>query len=245
MDELYIESSASPATARIPAGRPVRVPPRSATASIAALSGDAGEMSRHGWRVAHYAKVIAKEMSHAAEFAARLTPNDVELLFHAAKLHDVGKSCVPDSIRNKPAPLTPAERATMQQHTTQGAAIIDEAIAQFPENPFLPLAHDAALCHHERYDGTGYPNQLAGESIPLAARIIAVADVYDAITSDRPYKACADHAYAATQIVAGRGTQFDPDVVTAFLAAQNRIARLLAQTADRAVEADEDVAEAA
>lgn len=202
-------------------------------------------MSRHGWRVAHYAKVIAKEMSRSADFASRLTPHDVELLFHAAKLHDVGKSFVPDSIRNKPAPLTPTERATMQQHTTQGAAIIFDAIAQFPDNPFLPLARDAALSHHERFDGTGYPNHLAGESIPLAARIIAVADVYDAITSDRPYKVAADHAYAATQIVAGRGTQFDPNVVTAFLAAQNRINSLLAQTADRAAEADEGVAEAA
>lgn len=225
--------------------QPIRIAPSSATSSIAALTGDAGEMSRHGWRVAKYTKVIAKEMSHAAQFAGHLSPHDIELMFHAAKLHDVGKSLVPDSIRNKPAPLTQAERELMQQHTNHGAVIIDNAIAQFPDNPFLPLARDVAMFHHERWDGTGYPNNLEGKAIPLAARIVAVADVYDAITSHRPYKVAADHLHATTQIVAGRGTQFDPQVVAAFLGSQNRIARLLSQTADRAVDADEQLADAA
>jgi putative two-component system response regulator len=228
-----------------PPVRPVRVPPRSATSSIAALAGDAGEMSRHGWRVAHYAKVIASEMSRSAEFASQITPHDVELIFHAAKLHDVGKSMVPAAIRSKPARLTSTEREFMQRHAEDGARILEDAMRLYPETPFLPMARDVAISHHERWDGEGYPRGLSGAAIPLAARIVAVADVYDAITSDRPYRSAGDHVQAASQIVAGNGTQFDPSVVSAFMATQSRIARLLAQTADRVVEADETLAEAA
>ena len=111
----------------------------------------------------------------------------------------------------------------MQQHTRMGAATLAAALERFPEARFLKIAHDIALTHHERYDGTGYPQGLKRDEIPLCGRIVALADVYDALTSKRVYKAAFDHSLARSIILKDSGTHFDPDVVDAFLAVENEI----------------------
>ena len=137
---------------------------------------------------------------------------DLELLRQAAPLHDVGKVGIPDAILLKPGPLTPEERQIMERHTSIGADILGGS-----ESAVLQMAAEIARSHHERWDGGGYPEQLRGDSISLTARIVAVADVYDALTHDRPYK----HAWPAEQALAHirdqAGRHFAPDVVAAFV----------------------------
>jgi putative two-component system response regulator len=139
-------------------------------------------------------------------------PSQVELIRRAAPLHDVGKIGIPDAILLKPGKLTPAEWRIMQTHATVGTRILRGSQA-----PVLQMAEQIALCHHERWDGTGYPTGFGGPDIPLAARIVAVADVYDALTHDRPYKTAWPPMDAIAEIRRQSGIQFDPDIVNAFL----------------------------
>jgi PAS domain S-box-containing protein/putative nucleotidyltransferase with HDIG domain len=151
----------------------------------------------------------------AAGIARRLglPPTEVALIREAAPLHDIGKLAISDGILLKPGVLTPEERETMQTHTTAGAAIL-----QGSSSPVLQMAGEIAVAHHERWDGAGYPTGLAGEDIPLAARIVAVADVYDALTHERPYKSAWTIEDALAEIERSAGAQFDPSVAEAFLA---------------------------
>lgn len=135
-----------------------------------------------------------------------------ELIALAAALHDVGKIGVPDAILNKPGGLTPEERATMETHVLLGAGILEGAW-----HPLLQTAHEIALTHHEAWDGSGYPNGLKGEEIPLEGRIAAVCDTFDALTSERPYKEAWPVAEAVKEIVRQSGKRFDPRVVEAFV----------------------------
>jgi ribonuclease P protein subunit RPR2 len=149
----------------------------------------------------------------ALEFAAAVAPDlhDDPELEYAFLLHDVGKIGVPDAILLKPGALAPAERAQIEQHPLLGARII-------AENPFLGgLARDVILGHHERWDGTGYPRRLAGEAIPLAARLFAFADAFDAMTNTRPYRSAMAVDEAVRRIAAGAGAQFDPGLAAAFI----------------------------
>ena len=150
----------------------------------------------------------------AARMAAALgwPADEVDALRQAAPLHDVGKIGVLDSILLKPGPLTPDEMAVMRTHTTIGGRILSGA-----RFPVLRMAEAVALSHHERWDGSGYPAGLAGEAIPRAGRVVAVADVYDALTHTRPYKAAWTPADAVEEIRRQAGRQFDPAVVSAFL----------------------------
>ncbi|CAA9361433.1 MAG: Response regulator, partial [uncultured Gemmatimonadaceae bacterium] len=152
------------------------------------------------------------ELSARIAAALGLPEAEVALVRQAAPLHDVGKIGVPDAVLLKPGPLTPEEFAVIQAHTTLGARILSGSGA-----PLTRLAEAIAHAHHERWDGGGYPRGLAGEAIPLAARIVAVADVYDALTSDRPYRAAWPVERVVAHIRAGAGTHFDPAVVAAFL----------------------------
>lgn len=135
----------------------------------------------------------------------------------ASILHDVGKVVVPDGILLKPGGLDAGERKAMQDHAAAGAAILQKASRLAPESPYFSLGNQIARSHHERYDGRGYPDGLSGDHIPLAARIAAVADVYDALVSERPYKEAWSVEQAIAAIRDGAGTQFDPQVVEAFL----------------------------
>jgi putative two-component system response regulator len=178
---------------------------------------------RHTERVGALAALLAERVGPPAEF--------VETIRYAAPLHDIGKLGIPDAILLKPGRLTEGEHAQMQTHTTIGAAIL--AGGTFP---VLQVGEIIALTHHERWDGTGYPNRTAAEAIPLEGRIVAVADVFDALTHERPYKQAWSLEEAFEGIVAASGTQFDPDVVMALEArhASHHLQPFTATTADPA-----------
>ena len=165
---------------------------------------DTGE---HTERVGRIAALLARALG--------LREAEVELVRRAAPLHDVGKIGIPDEILLKPGKLTASEFAQMQTHTTIGVKILSGS-----RFPILQLATEIALTHHERWDGSGYPHGLAREAIPLPGRIVAVVDVFDALTHERPYKAAWPVAAAVAELRRQRGRQFDPNVVTAFLALQ-------------------------
>ena len=135
---------------------------------------------------------------------------DADLIAEAARLHDLGKVSLPDSILLKAGPLTPEERAVMQQHTTHGAELLAGGNSRV-----LTLAQSIALHHHERWDGSGYPHQLRGEAIPLPARLVAVADVFDALLSERPYKRAWPLEEALGEMRRLSGTHFEPRIVQA------------------------------
>jgi len=159
----------------------------------------------HTWRVARYSQIIAEELG--------LAPDVCRSLYLAAPLHDVGKVGVPDGILLKPGRLDPDEFAAVQTHTTIGQRILGGSASEL-----IRLAAEIAEAHHERWDGSGYPNGLAGTAIPLAARIVAVADVFDALTTQRPYKAAMSFEAALDSLRAESGRHFDPACVAAFCA---------------------------
>jgi response regulator RpfG family c-di-GMP phosphodiesterase len=141
-----------------------------------------------------------------------LSDHDQEMMRQAAPMHDVGKLGTPDQILLKPGPLTAQEFESMKRHSAVGYEILKDSAS-----PVLQMAAQIALSHHERFDGGGYPGGLAGEAIPLPGRMVAVADVFDALTSDRPYKRAWQIERAADFLRQGRSTHFDPDCVDAFL----------------------------
>lgn len=162
------------------------------------------ETGKHIERMAFYAQIIASQL--------KLGPEIEERIFLAAPMHDIGKVAIPDHILLKPGKLTPEEFDIMKTHAARGAEFLASS-----EPPLLKMAHDIALGHHEKFDGSGYPQGLAGEAIPIAARIVAVADVFDALTSSRPYKAAWPIDKALDFMREQRGRHFDPAVLDAFL----------------------------
>ncbi|MGY2048989.1 HD-GYP domain-containing protein [Methylobacterium sp. JK268] len=175
----------------------------------------------HVARVAGYVTLIAGAMG--------FPPARCRLMSLASTMHDVGKIAIPDAILLKPGPLDPEERHEMEQHALRGQRMLETSSSEV-----VRLAAEIAGSHHERWDGTGYPHGLAGEAIPLAGRIVAVADVFDALTSERPYKAAWTLEAARDHVVAQAGTHFDPAVVSAFLACWDDVAALAGPDAARA-----------
>ncbi|MDF1790499.1 MAG: two-component system response regulator [Thalassobaculaceae bacterium] len=177
------------------------------------------ETGNHIRRTQHYVRALAEELAGDPKFAEIMEADTVDLLYRSAALHDIGKVGIPDSILLKPGRLTDEEFATMKTHTTLGYEAIRSAERSINNSDitFLRFAREIALSHHERWDGKGYPHGLAGEAIPLSGRIMAISDVYDALTSKRVYKPAYPHDAAVAEIEGGRGTQFDPDLVDAFL----------------------------
>ncbi|OHD22223.1 MAG: two-component system response regulator [Spirochaetes bacterium GWB1_59_5] len=172
--------------------------------SIAAEYRD-DDTGAHIKRVSRYSAAVARSMG--------LDESTVESILYAAPMHDLGKIGIPDQILVKPAKLDSVEWEIMKQHTVIGAKILKGSDAEF-----ISIAETIALCHHERWDGSGYPNSLKGKDIPLTSRITAIADVFDALTTKRPYKEAVSVDQAITLIQNSSGSQFDPDVVTAFCA---------------------------
>ncbi len=170
----------------------------------------------HLERIREYSKVLATELMSWPKFEHVVDAQFVELIYLTSPLHDVGKVGIPDSVLLKPGKLTPDEFEVMKRHTLIGGETLSASAQAYPEASFLKMALDIALKHHERWDGTGYPFQLKGEDIPLSARIVAVADVYDALTTKRVYKPAFTHETAADIIYKSRGSHFDPDLVDAF-----------------------------
>ena len=180
------------------------------------------ETGFHLQRICEYTRLIAVEVHIRAPYSFRITmeyANDISL---SSMLHDVGKVSIPDHILLKPGRLDSEEWEVMKKHTVFGWEVLHKADRELGEQSFLTLAASIALSHHERFDGTGYPNGTAGEQIPLSARISAIADVYDALTSARPYKAAWSHEVAVKEILGQSGAHFDPVLVSIFadLAAQ-------------------------
>jgi HD-GYP domain-containing protein (c-di-GMP phosphodiesterase class II) len=174
----------------------------------------------HLERLPLYTGFLAAELCGHPRHRRVLLPELVHVLPRASTLHDVGKLGIPEHILRKSAPLTLEEFAIMKRHTTVGGRTLQELARRDPRNLFLAVGCEIALYHHERWDGSGYPFGLRGPRIPLVARIVALADVYDALTSERPYKRAYAHSVARRLIVAQAGAHFDPDVVEAFLACE-------------------------
>jgi putative two-component system response regulator len=177
------------------------------------------ETGNHICRTQFYVKALAEKLSAHPDFAAELSPANIQLIYKSAPLHDIGKVGIPDKILLKPDRLTPEEFAIMKTHTTLGFEAIEHAERKLGINvDFLRIAKQIALSHQEKWDGSGYPQGLAGNAIPLAARLMAVADVYDALISRRVYKEPMSHEQALTIMGEGRATHFDPDILDAFKA---------------------------
>lgn len=182
------------------------------------------DTGNHILRTQHYVKLLANRLARHPRFAAFLTEATIDLLYKSAPLHDIGKVGIPDRILLKPGKLTPDEYEIMKMHTTLGGdAIANAELAIGEETGFLRLAKEIAYSHQEWWDGSGYPQGLKGDDIPISARLMAVADVYDALISKRVYKQAVTHEDAVQMIREGRGTHFDPDVVDAFLASEESI----------------------
>ena len=180
------------------------------------------ESGRHLERVRHYSRLLAQDLSGRPAFAATVDAGYVRLIYLTSPLHDIGKVAIPDSVLLKPGRLSDREFGIMKLHTTFGAQTLAESLREHPEANFLVMAKEIAETHHERVDGSGYPHGLAGAAIPLCGRIVAVADVYDALTSRRPYKAPFAHEVAKSMILADSGSHFDPDVVAAFMRCEDQ-----------------------
>ncbi len=179
------------------------------------------ETGNHILRTQHYVLALAKHLRGHERFAAALSEEFVDRLFKAAPLHDIGKVGIPDRILLKPGRLDAGEFEIMKTHTTLGRDAIRNAQRRVGVRvPLLDTAEEIALSHQEKWDGSGYPQGLAGEAIPLSARLMAVADVYDALISRRVYKAPLSHEQATEIIVAGRSRHFDPDIADAFVVLQ-------------------------
>lgn len=176
------------------------------------------ETGAHLERVQRYAQRLSQRLQTMGRYEDVIDAEFVRLIYLTSPLHDIGKVAIPDSVLLKPGRLTTEEFEVMKTHTLRGAETLAAALAECPEAAFLEMARDIALSHHERYDGSGYPHGLAGERIPLAARIVAIADVYDALTSKRVYKDAMSHDEAVSIIQQETGAHFDPVIVEAFLA---------------------------
>lgn len=181
------------------------------------------ETGAHILRMAHYSRLIAQRLGFSTE--------DQDLLLEAAPMHDIGKVGIPDRILLKPGRLTPEEFEVMKQHATLGFDLL-----QGSSSRMLQVGAEIARGHHEKFDGTGYPAGLVGEEIPIFSRIVAVADVFDALTSERPYKKAWSLPEAVNHLRASAGRHFDPQVVEAFLGAWDEVLAIRTQYQDEDVE---------
>jgi len=172
------------------------------------------ETGNHIRRTQNYVRTLATRLSKSPRFALALSKETIAILFKSAPLHDVGKVAIPDAILLKPGKLTEAEWVIMKKHATYGRDALVQAENELGDSvSFLRFAREIAYGHHEKWDGSGYPQGLRGEAIPLSARIMAVADVYDALISRRVYKPAMAHPQAVQIIMQGRGSHFDPAII--------------------------------
>ena len=182
------------------------------------------ETGGHLERIRAYSRILARHMVENGSQKDDLDDKYVQTLELTSALHDIGMIGVPDSVLLKPSQLNDSEFGVMKDHTRIGGQALKAALKSTSGLEFLRMAYDIAIAHHERFDGTGYPAGLVGEDIPLSARIIAVADVYDALISKRPYKDALSHVIARGIILEGRGSHFDPYVVDAFVSCEAKLA---------------------
>lgn len=190
------------------------------------------ETGAHLERVRAYCRTLASQLQQNPAFKDAVDDTFVRLVYETSPLHDIGKVAIPDRILLKAGKLSDQEFDVMKTHTLHGAETLAATVAQFPNARFLQMAHEIALCHHEKYDGSGYPRGLSGDDIPLAGRIVALADVYDALTSKRVYKNAYSHEKARAIITDGSGKHFDPAIVDAFLEVEDEFVQIRRQYQD-------------
>ncbi len=197
------------------------------------------DTGNHIRRTQYYLQLLANSLKTHARFSSFLTDHTIQMLFKSAPLHDIGKVGIPDRILLKPGRFEPHEFEIMKTHCKLGRDAIQHAEDQLGlEVEFLKYAKEIAYGHQEKWDGSGYPEGLAGDAIPISARLMAVADVYDALISRRVYKEGMPHPKAVGIIAEGRGTHFDPDIVDAFMALTDEFQAV----AQRYADSDEDLA---
>ncbi|MFQ5895101.1 MAG: HD domain-containing phosphohydrolase [Nitrospinota bacterium] len=195
--------------------------------TLARLAESRDEMTgRHLERIQSYSRLLAEALAQLPHYAGYIDREYLEDLERSSPLHDIGKVGIPDRILLKPGRLTPSEFEVMKTHVLVGGDTLQRADRHLKEESFLTLGKEIAYSHHERWEGSGYLRGLKGEQIPLSGRIIALADVYDALTSKRVYKEAMDHAEAREWIVREAGRHFDPEVVEAFLKVERWFERL-------------------
>ncbi len=190
------------------------------------------ETGGHIMRTQRYVRILAEQMQANPRFCDFLDDTTIELLFKSAPLHDIGKVGVPDNILLKPAKLTAVEFDEMKKHTIYGRDTILAAEEKLGSNSFLRLAREIAYTHHEKWDGSGYPQGLSGDDIPISGRLMALADVYDALISKRVYKPPFSHEKAQAIIIKGRDTHFDSEVVDAFIELGEEFRKIALEYAD-------------
>lgn len=225
----YLESEVLRRTAELQAIQDVTI------MALASLSETRdSDTGGHILRTQNYVKVLAENLRGHPAFAAFLTPANIQLLYKSAPLHDIGKVGIPDRILLKPDRLDADEFEIMKAHTTLGREAIEHAEQRLGASvPFLRIAKEIAYSHQEKWDGTGYPQGLQGEEIPISARLMALADVYDALISRRAYKAPMSHEAVRAYILAHRGTHFDPNVVDAFIRVSEHFRDIAARYPDQ------------
>jgi len=174
------------------------------------------DTGKHLERVRTFCRLLSEKLSRHIRYKDQINPEFTEDIYHASPLHDIGKAAIPDHILIKRGKLTNEEFTIMQSHADHGARTLEAIQREFPDSTFLRMGIDISRHHHEKWDGSGYPHRLSGEEIPLSARIMAVADVYDALRSTRCYKPAYSHKYSSEIILQKSGSHFDPCVVNAF-----------------------------
>ena len=199
------------------------------------------ETGTHLERIREYCRILALHLSEDRKYEDEIDGDYIQLLYLTSALHDIGKVGIPDAVLLKPGRLTEEEFEIMKRHAVIGGRTLDAALRARPEAEFLAMGRDIAWTHHERVDGSGYPVGLKGSQIPLSGRIVALADVYDALTTKRVYKPAFSHSDARSLILEGAGTQFDNDIVEAFLANEQRFIDVFQSFDEAQREAETDV----
>jgi putative two-component system response regulator len=192
------------------------------------------DTGKHLERIRAYAMALGEQISKDPDIREQVPPHFPDLLYQTSPLHDIGKVGIPDYVLLKPNSLNDAEWSVMKRHTEIGAETLDACLKLYPSAEYLRMARDIAWDHHERWDGSGYPRGLKGESIPLCARIVALADVFDALRMERVYKGSMTHEVARGIILEGEGNHFDPLVVRAFLAVEEQFRQISISHPDKA-----------
>ena len=185
------------------------------------------DTGQHLERICEYSKLLASELALKPKYKDYISESYIEDIYQSSILHDIGKVGVPDTILQKPSKLTEKEFETMKRHTILGGNALNAIDSQAKGKSFLSIGKEIAYFHHEKWDGTGYPNGLHGENIPLSARIVALADIYDALVSKRLYKKAMSHNEARKIITDERGKALDPEIVDVFLSVENKFIEIL------------------
>ncbi len=204
-----------------------------AIASLASLSETRDhETGAHIMRTRHYVRTLARQLQESDHPGTQLTDSYIDMLYKAAPLHDIGKIGVPDAILLKPGRLTPEEFDEIKKHAVFGRNVLRDTQNKLGPDPLIQLAEEIAYTHHEKWDGSGYPRGLKQHEIPLSGRLMALADVYDALISKRIYKNSSSHLQAKEIIMKGSGSHFDPDIVNAFIRKEHEFVRISWEYAD-------------